>query len=180
MTGPVASRTAAELNRAAIPLLDDVLRRHRNARVIIELKLNHPALARAAVEAVRTADAVERVCFGAFGTRVLRAVRELEPAAATSGAREEVRWALYRSWCRWPVKRVAYDGYQVPEWAGSTRVVSPRFVNDAHSVGLGVQVWTVDDAAEAKRLLSYGVDALITDRPDTIVPLVRSLAAECR
>jgi len=58
--------------------------------------------------------------------------------------------------------------------------VSTRFVNDAHAAGLGVQVWTVDDAAEAKRLLSYGVDALITDRPDTIVPLVRSLAAECR
>lgn len=180
LTGPVAARTAAELSRAAIPLLDDVLRRHRDARVIIELKVNHPTLARAAVEAVRAADAVERVCFGAFGTRVLCAVRELEPAAATSGAREEVRWALYRSWCRWPVKRVAYDGYQVPEWAGATRVVSPRFVNDAHAAGLGVQVWTVDDAAEAKRLLSYGVDALITDRPDTIVPLVRSLAAECR
>jgi glycerophosphoryl diester phosphodiesterase len=180
LTGPVAARTAAELNRAAVPLLDDVLRRHRDTRVIIELKVNHPTLARAAVDAVRAAGAVDRVCFGGFGTRVLRAVRELEPAIATSGAREEVRWALYRSWCRWPVKRVAYDGYQVPEWAGSTRVVSPRFVNDAHAAGLGVQVWTVDHVAEAKRLLSYGVDALITDRPDTIVPLVRSLAAECR
>ncbi len=108
---------------------------------------------------------------------MLRAVRAIEPEVATSGAHEEVRWALYRSWCRWPVTHVAYGGYQVPEWAGSTRVVSARFVHDAHAAGLGVQVWTVDDEPEARRLLSYGVDALITDRPDTMVPLVRTLYA---
>jgi glycerophosphoryl diester phosphodiesterase len=35
-----------------------------------------------------------------------------------------------------------------------------------------VQVWTVDREADARRLLGWGVDALITDRPDVIVPLV--------
>jgi glycerophosphoryl diester phosphodiesterase len=90
---------------------------------------------------------------------------------ATSAAREEVRWALYRSWCRWPVSRVAYDGYQVPEWSGRTHVVSPWFVECAHRAGLGVQVWTVDSEADARRLLDWGVNALITDRPDIIVPI---------
>jgi glycerophosphoryl diester phosphodiesterase len=84
-----------------------------------------------------------------------------------------VRWALYRSWFRWPVSHVAYAGYQIPEMAGRTRVVSPRFVEYAHGAGLGVQVWTVDSAEGARRLLLWGVDALITDRPDVIVPLVR-------
>ena len=37
---------------------------------------------------------------------------------ATSAAREEVRWALYRSWCRWPVVAGDVRGYQVPEIAG--------------------------------------------------------------
>jgi glycerophosphoryl diester phosphodiesterase len=175
LRGPIAARTSDELAHAGVPLLRDVLLRHVHARVIVELKVNSVQLAHAAIEIVRRAHAVERVCFGSFGRRVLRAVRQLEPAVATSGAREEVRWALYRSWCRWPVTRVAYSGYQVPEWAGSTRVVSPRFVADAHAAGLGVQVWTVDEAADARRLLSYGVDALITDRPDTIVPLVRAM-----
>jgi glycerophosphoryl diester phosphodiesterase len=99
---------------------------------------------------------------------------------ATSAAREEVRWALYRSWCRWPVSRVAYAGYQVPEMSGATRVVSPRFIEDAHRAGLGVQVWTVDTEADARRLMTWGVDALITDRPDLIVPLVRGLVQESR
>jgi len=174
LRGPIAVRTSDELARAGIPLLREVLSRHINMRVIVELKSNSVALAEAAVDVVRRVNAIERVCFGSFGRRVLKAVRRLEPAVATSGAREEVRWALYRSWCRWPVTRVAYNCYQVPEWAGSTRVVTPRFVADAHAAGLGVQVWTVDEVADARRLLSYGVDALITDRPDTIVPLVQT------
>jgi len=62
----------------------------------------------------------------------------------------------------------------VPEVSGATRVVSRRFVDYAHRAGLGVQVWTVDEEADARRLLGWGVDALITDRPDRIVPLVRS------
>jgi glycerophosphoryl diester phosphodiesterase len=123
---------------------------------------------------------VDRVCFGSFGWRVLRAVRSLEPAVATSAAREEVRWALYRSWCRWPVHRVSYSGYQVPEFAGRTRVVSPRFVEYAHRAGLAVQVWTVDTEAAARRLLDWGVDAVITDRPDVVVPIVLSSRPPCR
>ena len=105
---------------------------------------------------------------------MLREARRLEPALATSAAREEVRWALYRSWCRWPVAHPPYDGYQVPEWAGRTQVVSPRFVADAHHAGLGVQVWTVDREEDARRLLGWGVDALITDRPDVIVRTLSS------
>jgi glycerophosphoryl diester phosphodiesterase len=38
-----------------------------------------------------------------------------------------------------------------------------------------VQVWTVDTADEARRLLEWGVDALITDRPDVVVPIVRGV-----
>ncbi len=171
LRGPIAARNAAELADAGVPTLADVLRRHRDVRVIIELKVNDAALARAAVAVIRRAGACDRVCVGSFGTRVLREVRRLEPALATSASREEVRVALYRSWCRWPVKNVAYRGYQVPEWSGTTRVVSPRFVEYAHDAGLGVQVWTVDSEADARRLIGWGVDALITDRPDLIVPL---------
>ena len=174
LRGPIADRTTGELTRVNVPALADVLARYRDVRIIVELKVNSAELATAAVGAVRRAEAVDRVCFGSFGRRVLRAVRALEPAVATSAAREEVRWALYRSWCRWPVSRVAYDGYQIPEWSGRTHVVSPRFVECSHRAGLGVQVWTVDREDDARRLLEWGVDALITDRPDIIVPLVQA------
>ena len=197
--GAVRDRTAAELARAdaghyfpvgdgfpyrgqglGVPTLAEVLRRHRDVPVVIELKVNSRELARGVVDVVRAADAVDRVCLGSVGLRVLRAARELEPAMATSAAREEVRWALYRSWCRWPVSRVAYGGYQVPEWSGRTRVVSPRFIEAAHPARLGVQVWTVDTEDVARRLLGWGVDALITDRPDVIVPVVGFWGSQCR
>src|SRR5262245_17956926 len=173
LTGPIGARDAAELQTASVPTLSEVLARYRDARLIVELKINHPDFAAAVVKDVRRAGADERVCIGSFGRRVVRAVRALAPAIATSAAREEVRIALYRSWCRWPVSRPRYGGYQIPEFAGRTRVVSPRFVADAHGAGLAVQVWTVDDEADARRLLGWGVDALITDRPDIMVPLVQ-------
>jgi glycerophosphoryl diester phosphodiesterase len=179
LRGPIAARTADELARADVPTLADVLARYRATRLIIELKVNHAELARRVVELVRRADAIDRVCLGAFGRRVLRAARALEPALATSAAREEVRWALYRSWVRLPMGRVPYGGYQVPEWAGSTHVVSPRFVATAHAAGLAVQVWTVDREADARRLIGWGVDALITDRPDVIVPLAAGERRSC-
>lgn len=171
LQGPVVKRTMDELVRASVPTLASVLTRYRDARVIIEMKLDDPEFARAVVDEVRSADAVERVCLGSFGRRSLREARRCEPAIATSAAREEVRWALYRSWCRWPVMKTPYAGYQIPEWAGKTRVVSPRFVRDAHRAGLSVQVWTVNQERDAQRLMTWGVDALITDRPDVIVPL---------
>lgn len=175
LRGPIAARDAAELRRAEVPALAEVLARYPDRRIIVELKVNTPALAAAAIDVIRRAGAVERVCLGSFGRRVLRAARAIEPAIATSGAREEVRLALYRSWVGWPVSRVGYGGYQIPERSGRTRVVSPRFVEHAHDAGLGVQVWTVDTEEDARRLLGWGVDALITDRPDLIVPLVTRL-----
>ena len=156
-----------------IPTLAAVLAKYRDVPIVVELKVNDPGMARAVVNDVREADAIDRVCLGSFGLRVLREARRVEPRLATSAAREEVRWALYRSWCRWPVTRAGYGGYQVPEWSGRTRVVSRRFVEDAHAAGLGVQVWTVDAEPDAARLLAWGVDALITDRPDIIVPFVQ-------
>lgn len=192
LQGAVAHQTAAALVRAdagyrfaadagfpfrgragGVPSLRDVLHRYRDVPIIVEVKVNTASMARAVVEVVRAAGAVDRVCLGSFGWTVLRAARALAPELATSASREEVRWSLYRSWCRWPVRHAPYDGYQIPEWAGATRVVSRRFVEEAHRAEHGVQVWTVDRADDATRLLEWGVDALITDRPDIIVPVVR-------
>src|SRR4051794_3533278 len=155
-----------------VPRLDEVLRRYPAIPVIIELKVNEPELARRTIDAVRAAGAVDRVALGSFGTRVLRAARDCEPAIRTGSSREETRLALYRSWIRWPVRRPPFSEYQVPELAGKTRVVSRRFVKYAHDAGLLVKVWTVDEEADMRRLLGWGVDAIISDRPDVAVAVV--------
>ena len=152
-----------------VPRLDEVLRRYPDARCVIELKLNDPELAHRTIDTVRAADALDRVALGSFGTRVLRAARAYEPRIATGASREETRMALYRSWVRCPVRRPAYREFQVPEVAGTPRVVSPRFVRYAHEASVKVLVWTVDHESDIRRLMSWGVDAIISDRPDVAV-----------
>jgi len=192
--GPLAACTARELGALdaaahfggpqfplrgqgwGIPLFADVLRRYRGIPLIVELKVNEPELAHRVIDLIREADAVDRVALGSFGLRVLRAARAYEPRIVTGSSREETRLALYRSWCRIPVLRPSFDAYQVPEVSGRTRVVSPRFVRDAHAAGVAVQVWTVDDPADMTRLLGWGVDGIISDQPDIAVEVVREFS----
>jgi glycerophosphoryl diester phosphodiesterase len=189
-TGPIAAHSADELaaldagyhfdgfrgKTGGIPRLADVLSRYRDTFLIVELKVNDPELARRTIDVVRAARAIDRVSLGSFGTRALRAARAYEPRIRTGASREETRLALYRSWVRWPVKRPPYNAFQVPEVAGSTRVVSPRFVKYAHEAGVAVQVWTVNDTNDMRRLLAWGVDAIISDHPDRAVEIARAAA----
>lgn len=61
---------------------------------------------------------------------------------------------------------------QVPERAGIVHVVTPRFVELAHRLGVEVHVWTVNEPADMTRLLELGVDGLVTDRVDLALPLI--------
>ncbi len=58
---------------------------------------------------------------------------------------------------------VGADALQVPQAQHGVRVVTRRLVAAAHSAGLAVHVWTVDDPAEVRRLLDLGVDGIVTD-----------------
>ena len=172
-TGRLADRSASELALLDVPTLREVLARYADIGIIIELKEGGPALARAVVDEVRRAGAAHRVCLGSFSRSALRAARAIAPDIATSGARFEVRMALYRSLCGIAPGRVPYQAFQVPETSGSTRVVSPRFVELAHKAGIAVQVWTVDEPEDIRRLLDWGVDGIISDRPDVAAEVVK-------
>lgn len=192
-SGPVAARTADELSHVdaghrfvaldgtmpfrgrgiGVPTLHDVLIEFREVRVIIEMKEGDPALARAVAEVIRRTGSVERVCVGSFYRGAVEALRHFDPAIATSASENEVRWTLYRSWCRWPIAASrSYCAFQVPEHAGRLRVVSPAFVSQAHRDGARVDVWVVDAAEHITRLLAWGVDGVITDRPDIATKLI--------
>jgi glycerophosphoryl diester phosphodiesterase len=177
-SGPVAARTAAELGRvdagegAGIPTFADVLDRYRDVPIIVEMKVDSAAMGEALAREVRRANAVDRVCAAGFGARSLAAARTALPGMASSAGHMEVRMELYRSWIGWPARRVPYGGFQVPETAQGHRIVSRRFLRHAHDRGLKVQVWTVDEEADMRRLLDWGVDALITNRPDLAARVV--------
>jgi len=73
--------------------------------------------------------------------------------------------------------RPVFDAFQVPEVFAGMRVVTPEFIARAHDAGVSVLVWTVNQLDDMRRLLEWGVDGLITDRPDLAVPLVRAWPA---
>jgi glycerophosphoryl diester phosphodiesterase len=53
-----------------------------------------------------------------------------------------------------------------PIWAPHHADLGAELIEEAHALGLAVLAWTVNEAAEMRRLLRAGVDGLITDRPD--------------
>jgi glycerophosphoryl diester phosphodiesterase len=188
---PASDVTAADVSRfpfrgrdVHVPRLRDLLAAFPDELFIIELKGTHPIVALRTVAVVREANALDRVCFGGFSGKVLNAARvgtdrgsaiqRRDPRVCTSASREQTRWSLYGSWMHVPMRWVRSQGvraFQVPEMAGNTRVVSPRFVEMAHAAGLLVQVWTVNEEADMQRLAAWGVDGLITDRPDRALRL---------
>jgi glycerophosphoryl diester phosphodiesterase len=174
--GRVADHTAAELAALAVPTLADVLARYPAIALIVELKVDSAELARRVIDLLRSAAAVDRTALGCFSSGALRAARAYEPSIRTGSSREETRLALYKSWVGWPLGAPAYREFQVPERSGLTKIISPRFIDYAHKAKLLVKVWTVNEPDDMRRLIDWGVDALITDRPDLAVPIVRGVS----
>jgi glycerophosphoryl diester phosphodiesterase len=188
-SGLVRARTAAELagvdagcryrdaqggfpfrdRGIGVPTLREVLHRYPGIPIIVEMKVDSEAMGLAVAADVRDAGAMARVCAAGYGQRSIDAVRAALPGMPTSACHPEVRMAVYRSMAGWPVRHAPYEMYQVPERAGIIPVASRRFIRHAHAARLRVQVWTVDDEADMKRLLEWGVDGLISNRPDLAV-----------
>ena len=148
-----------------VPTLREVLHRYPAAQLIVELKSGGSTLARAVVDEIRAAHAIDRAAIGSFHPDALRAVRAYEPGLATGAAKSETRRALYRSWLGLPLGLTPYREFQVPQRAGLTPIVTRHFIEHAHRAGLAVKVWTVNAEADMRRLADWGIDALITDRP---------------
>ena len=52
-------------------------------------------------------------------------------------------------------------------------VVTEEFIADAHSAGLAVHPWTINDASDMRTLLDWDVDGIMTDRPSTLEAILR-------
>jgi glycerophosphoryl diester phosphodiesterase len=69
--------------------------------------------------------------------------------------------------------RPDYDALQVPPVHRGIPRVTPRFIAAAHSRGVRVDVWTINQADEMRRLLDLGVDVIMSDRPGTLAEVLR-------
>jgi glycerophosphoryl diester phosphodiesterase len=167
---------------AAIPTLADVLRVNRHVRFNVEIKslprpsevtLSGPEMAEAALRVADDFAVTPRIWIESFDWSGPRHIRRLRPEIAlawltSSAYRDEVR-----RWWDGPApedfgnsipRAVAAEGGGT--WAPDARDLSESEVGEAHALGLKVLPWTVNDPLEMARLIAWGVDGLITDRPD--------------
>ncbi len=161
-----------------IPTLTEVIEALPGARFTIEIKPNDPAVVTELLRLIERDDLRDRVIVGSFHLAMLREVRRQSggAVATSAGPAEALRfWLAARLRCE-RLLAPAYDALQVPEVRGRLRVVAPRFVAAAHRIGLQVHVWTVNEVADMRRLLGWGVDGIMSDRPDLlreVVPAVQ-------
>lgn len=173
--GPALNQlTMAELGRIDLGQgqfycsLAEVLAAFPQARFNIDLKSADAVLP--AAHAINAAAAGDRVLLTSFSERRRRRVLRLVPGASTSASATGVTLMVIAVALRqhWALPRIlrGVGAIQVPEHAGRVRIVTPRVIDQMHAIGVEVHVWTVNDPDRMRRLLSLGVDGLVTDRCD--------------
>jgi glycerophosphoryl diester phosphodiesterase len=149
----------------SIPSFDEVLDAFPHTRINVETKCREVALPLA--EIVRRHRAQDRVLVAAEVEAHRGDVRGYGGPWGASRRDIALFWAAgHLRLAAW--FRPGFDVLQVPEVWHGIRVVTPRFVSDAHRLNLAVHVWVVDSEQDMARLLEWGVDGIQTDRPDVL------------
>lgn len=176
----IADCTAAELSALRvrgepIPTFDELLLAFPRAHFNVDVK--DAGSAALLAEAIVRRGAQERVLVASFGGRRRRTVQRLlagsghrGPRLAASPGVPGVAAAVLLGNLA-PLPRSAFravDVLQVPERRGPIRVVTQKFIDNAHAAGLQVHVWVVNDEPAMLRLLEMGVDGIMSDRADVL------------
>jgi len=166
-TGRVTEMTLAELqaltieNEHAIPTLDEVFETlGRRTLYNIELKVlgvNDGGLAAAVADRIEGHGLGDRVIVSCFSPFVLREAR-----------RNLVRSIPVAHLRQHRLMRLAHTLVRAEADHPDHTLVDEAMMTWARRRGLRVNVWTVDDPAEAQRLIGLGVNGLITNRPGVL------------
>jgi len=190
------------LDGTRVPRLKDLFARvqalgNTSVRFAIETKLtpDHPehtpdpeAFARQLLQEITQAGMQGRVQILSFDWRTLQAVQRLSPGTPTvyitaqlpeldnlktrqGGVSDWTAGIQYRDLGSVP-RMVARAGGT--HWSSFWRELDADKVREAHSLGLKVLAWTVNDPSTMHRMLDYGVDGLVTDRPDLAIEVLRA------
>ncbi len=164
---------------ARIPTLDQVLTLDSDTAWNIELKLmpKHPEwtvppeeMVERVLHVAGAAGALDRITIQSFDWRAPRHARRIRPGVA----RGWLTMAPVLVGALWTGRGTANTD-DAPEaiaaegggtWTPMHANLTKARLNRAHSLGLLVIPWTVNNPADMRRLIGWGVDGLITDWPD--------------
>ena len=168
------------IDGARIPSLADTIA--LQTRFTVELKtiatqpqwtIAPQEMAEAVARVADQAGAATRIIVQSFDWRGPRHLRRLRPDLTYAWLTSETTVADARLWWDGPSpddfagsvpRAVAAEGGSI--WSPAFAGVTADLVAEAQSLGLMVIPWTVNRPADMRRLIGWGVDGLITDRPD--------------
>ena len=187
-SGPVSSMTLAELqeldaghrfvdpsgaasfrNRGVrIPTLDEVLDACPGVWVNAEAK--EAAVAGPLVEVIRRRGEEHRILVAAEVEGRRTAARGYSGPWGASRSQVALFWLFHRV----PALRYVppVDIFQLPERYRGFPVLTRGLIRAAHACNIPVHVWTVNDQDTMRRLLSWGVDGIQSDRPDLLAEVL--------
>lgn len=154
-----------------LPTLSEVLETFPTTPLNVDIKQSTPPMVDAVVDVVRRHDAEARVCLASFRWRTLLAVRIAGYAGATAAAQRELVPTLLVPNSLWRRAPWRADAAQIPVRHGRIELATPRIIAKLHDLGMRVDFWTINDPAEARRLLDLGADGIISDAPGAIAPV---------
>ena len=138
------------------------------------------AFAKALLATIEREGMSARVIIQSFDWRALKAVQALAPSIPTSYLSSQQRLldniaAGKAEGSAWTAGVQFRDHGSIPKmvkaaggaiWSPYYPELSAALVKEAHALGLKVIPWTVNQTEDMARLIDWGVDGLITDRPD--------------
>ncbi|MGH8683476.1 MAG: glycerophosphodiester phosphodiesterase [Burkholderiales bacterium] len=155
-----------------VPGLREVFSALPQARMNLEIKTRDAALSKPLCELIREHRMEQRVVVASFGQDGMDAFRAACPGVATAATAEETR-RLFRLTALFldPLFEPRAEALQVPERLRNLEVLTPGFVRAARRLNLKIDVWTVNDPEDMKRLIALPVDGIMTDYPDRMLAL---------
>ncbi len=157
-----------------VPTLAQIYAEFPDRPVNIELKRGRPGIEELVAAAIEAAGAQSRTLVVAQSRSTMERFRQVskhQVATASSTLELLGYWLLSLLHLTWLIDP-PFQALQPPEKYKGIPIVTPGLVRAAHRQDLRVDVWTIDDEADMRRLLSYGVDGIMTDRPDVLARLL--------
>ncbi len=143
--------------------------RREMMRLIEESGTRNLALTRKVIALIRKRDMKRQVVIQSFSPIVCAVAIEEAPELRTEllGSEDEdnpARWPTYMRW----LYLIGAEAFN-PQHDSLT----PERLGNFHRSGKTVAVWTVDDPGDMRRYADWGVDAIITNKPDLCLDILK-------
>jgi glycerophosphoryl diester phosphodiesterase len=159
-----------------IARLDEVLDEFPNVFLNFDIKETSPTVApyeHALATMLRKYDRLTDVIVASFHDSALDEIRKFAPEIHTSvGPRDALAVGIAIDGGPEFDRHESTVALQLPTHYGPVEILHEAFIQGAHERSLAVHAWTIDATDEMTKLLDYGIDAIITDRPSLATDVV--------